>query len=199
MIVRKIFSVETGHVVRNCSTDRCKYSQHGHSAKIELFFESRFLDNAGMVMDFGLMKSDVKGFIDALDHCYLFCSAEEEEFRNFHKKYNRRWIELPFIPSAEMLSIFIFRFIDRIISHTIFGNGEREVSLKSVRYHETETCYAECSRDDADRYLGGSFGEVYKSITFSEGVTKDFSETLLAKLGGKHIENKAVEQQIKLH
>lgn len=197
MIVRKIFSVETGHIVRNCSSDRCKYTHHGHSAKIELFFESEYLDNAGMVMDFGLMKNDIKAFIDMMDHCYLFCSAEDEEFKNFHRLYNNRWIELPFIPSAEMLSIFIFRFVEQIIRFTIFTNGERGVRLKSVRYHETDTCYAECDKADAMRYTPERFAELLDGITFSEELSAGMPENLVKKLGGTAVPNPETEQQIR--
>lgn len=196
MIVRKIFSVETGHIVRNCSSDRCKYTHHGHSAKIELFFESDFLDNAGMVMDFGLMKNDIKAFIDMMDHCYLFCSAEDEEFISFHKRHNNRWIELPFIPSAEMLSIFIFRFVDQITRFTVFSNGEREVCLKGVRYHETDTCYAECNAEDAMRYTPKVFSDLLGSITFSDELSSGMPENLVRKLSGIAVANPETEQQI---
>ncbi len=198
MIVRKIFSVETGHIVRNCSSDRCKYSHHGHSAKVELFFESEYLDRAGMVMDFGLMKNDIKAFIDTMDHCYLFCSSEGEEFTAFHKRYNSRWIELPFIPSAEMLSIFIFRFVEQIIRFTIFTNGERDVRLKSVRYHETDTCYAECDKADAMRYTPAEFSELLGSIVFSDELSAGMPENLVKKLGGTAVPNPETEQQIRL-
>lgn len=198
MIVRKIFSVETGHIVRNCSSDRCKYSHHGHSAKIELFFESGFLDRAGMVMDFGLMKNDIKAFIDTMDHCYLFCSAEGKEFTDFHKRYNNRWIELPFIPSAEMLSIFIFRFVEQIIKFTVFTNGERDVRLKSVRYHETESCYAECDANDASRYTQPEFSALLESIAFSDELIAGMPENLKMKLNGIAVPNPETEQQIEL-
>ncbi|MBP8064536.1 MAG: 6-carboxytetrahydropterin synthase QueD, partial [Acinetobacter sp.] len=31
MIIRKLFKFENAHVVRNCTSDRCKRSIHGHS------------------------------------------------------------------------------------------------------------------------------------------------------------------------
>ena len=58
MIIRKLFKFENVHIVRGCSTVRCRSSLHGHSYKIELLFESNFLDNAQMVYDFGLMKQN---------------------------------------------------------------------------------------------------------------------------------------------
>ncbi|HCN16273.1 MAG TPA: 6-carboxytetrahydropterin synthase QueD, partial [Moraxellaceae bacterium] len=34
MRIRKLFKFENAHIVRNCSSDRCKYSIHGHSYQI---------------------------------------------------------------------------------------------------------------------------------------------------------------------
>ena len=76
MVIRKEFRVESAHIVRNCTSERCSHSIHGHSAVIELFFESDQLDNAQMVMDFGLMKASIKQFIDSMDHCYLLCDKD---------------------------------------------------------------------------------------------------------------------------
>ena len=67
MVIRKLFRFEAAHIVRDCSTDRCRENIHGHSFIVELFLQSNTLDNAGMVYDFGLLKGTVKSFIDAFD------------------------------------------------------------------------------------------------------------------------------------
>ena len=59
MIIRKLFKFEGAHIVRDCSSDRCKKSIHGHSYLAEVKFKASHLDNAGMVLDFGLMKSTI--------------------------------------------------------------------------------------------------------------------------------------------
>ena len=41
MIIRKTYSIEGAHCVRNCTSERCSHSIHGHSAVIEVFLESR--------------------------------------------------------------------------------------------------------------------------------------------------------------
>ncbi len=68
MIIRKLFKFENAHVVRGCSTQRCRASIHGHSYKVEVLFESKYLDNGQMVYDFGLMKRGMKELIDSFDH-----------------------------------------------------------------------------------------------------------------------------------
>lgn len=143
MLIRKVFRFEAAHIVRNCSTDRCRWNIHGHSFKVEVFIRSSYLDNAGMVMDFGLLKPWVKEIFEAFDHSYLIWSGESAEFRDSLKKMSRRWIELPFSPTAENLSRLFHYMIQRILERTDFVNGEKGVEVSSVRVHETETGYAE--------------------------------------------------------
>lgn len=196
MVIRKEFRVESAHIVRNCTSDRCSHSIHGHSAVIELFFESNKLDNAQMVMDFGLMKNSIKQFIDSMDHCYLLCSEDSTEFRDFISRNCKRFIILPFNPSAEMLSLFIFRGIANILHHTTFKNGESGVRLKAVRYHETTTGYAECTVED----IITMWNPRYDSVMFSLGVIEDWSDSLKSCIfEGATIINPEVKQQINLH
>ena len=76
MIIRKLFKFEGAHIVRNCSSVRCKKSIHGHSYVVEVFFSSDGFDNGMMVMDFGLMKGTIKDFIDGFDHAYSMWDKE---------------------------------------------------------------------------------------------------------------------------
>lgn len=193
MIIRKKYNVESAHIVRNCTSQRCSHSIHGHSATIEVFLESRQLDNAQMVYDFGLMKGTIKQFIDGMDHCYLLCKHDGEEFKDFIKSNCDRWIELPCNPSAEMLSVFLFNYIEQILTLTNKQNGEGEIHVKAVRYHETETGYAECDKQDVDTLWKQDW-----NVTFSPGVVKDFGEDLYKVLTGNVVENPIVEKQIDL-
>lgn len=175
MKIRKLFKVESSHIVRNCSSDRCSKSVHGHSAKIEIVLESSGLDDAGMVYDFGLMKGSIKEFIDSMDHCHIMWNKDSEEYKNFFKKYNERWIELPFNPSAEMLSLFIFHVVKHIIEHTDKKNNESDIIVNSVRYHETDTGWAECNADDYERLWDHNWD--YK-LTFSEKCLSNVNDYL---------------------
>lgn len=148
MIIRKLFKVEGSHIVRDCTSKRCSKNLHGHSAVIEIFFTAEGVDNGQMLMDFGLMKGTIGDFIDSFDHCHTLWSKELEEYKNFFKEYGQRVIELPCSPSAEMYSLMFFYVIDKIIQNTQFNNGEKNVQLHSVRYHETATGYAESFRED---------------------------------------------------
>ena len=124
MIIRKQYRVEMGHIVRNCSSDRCAHSMHGHSAIIEVLLEGTHLDRAGMLYDFGLMKTTIKQFIDAFDHCYVFWDKDDPEYIASIKKFCDRWVSLPFNPTAEMLSLMFMNAINKILKLTLKRNGE---------------------------------------------------------------------------
>lgn len=195
MIIRKEFKVESAHIVRNCTSHRCSHSIHGHSAVIELFLQGTKLDNAHMLYDFGLMKGTVKEFIDSMDHCYILCSKDSVEFKNFIKSNCDRWIELPFNPSAEMLSVFLFKYIQHIFDYTDTSNGEGVINVKAVRYHETVTGYAECDQNDVD-----AFWDFDWEVDFSEGVMRDWSEDLKSILiNCDAVTNPIIKQQIELN
>ena len=100
MRIRKLFKFENAHIVRNCSSDRCKYSIHGHSYQIELILEAHRLDYGQMVYDFGLLKSSIKDMIDSFDHAICFWDKDDLEYIEACKKFSARWISLPVSPSA---------------------------------------------------------------------------------------------------
>ncbi|MBY0444649.1 MAG: 6-carboxytetrahydropterin synthase, partial [Burkholderiales bacterium] len=44
MLIRKLFKFENAHIVRNCSSERCRSSIHGHSYRVEVLLEANALD-----------------------------------------------------------------------------------------------------------------------------------------------------------
>ncbi len=177
MIIRKLFKFENVHIVRGCSTVRCRSSLHGHSYKIELLFESNFLDNAQMVYDFGLMKQNMKAFIDCFDHAVTIWDQDKPEYIKDMKKYSARWIQLPVSPSAEQFSRVIYVMIDRVLKLTETVNGEREVKLNSIIVHETDTGYAQCFEADAYSEQMGKID--LDAIVFSQTIKEDWSDVEL--------------------
>jgi len=177
MIIRKLFKFENAHIVRGCSTIKCRSSIHGHSYKIELLFESNFLDNGQMVYDFGLMKQNMKDLIESFDHAIALWRDDNSEFVHDMKKHSARWVELPVSPSAEQFSRVIFVMIDKLLSLTSTINGEKEVALHSVIVHETDTGYAQCFAEDA---YSKEMGDIdLREIVFSKQVQEDFKDKKL--------------------
>ncbi len=179
MIIRKLFKFENAHVVRGCTSERCKYSIHGHSYKIEVLFESNYLDHGQMVYDFGLTKLMIKELIDSFDHATALWDKDDKEYIEAIKKHSLRWISLPVSPSAEQFSRVIFLIVDKILSQTKMQNGEKEVKVHSVIVHETETGYAQGFRKDAYSKLMGEIN--LSDIVFSQQIKDEWSDSLMWK------------------
>ncbi len=198
MLIRKLFGFESAHIVRNCSTDRCRRSLHGHSYKVEVLLEAHALDHGQMVYDFGLMKTGIRDVIDAFDHAVTFWDRDDADYIAACQRLSARWVSIPVSPSAEQFARIFFVMIDAILQHTIMVNGEQDVCLHSIIAHETETGYAQCFREDA---YNPRMGEIALArILFSEQVRSewkapDFYERLLR---GESFTNPAVPHQVDL-
>ena len=175
MIIRKLFKFENAHIVRGCSTIKCRSSLHGHSYQVELLFESNFLDNGQMVYDFGLMKQNMKDIIDSFDHSIAIWNKDSSDYIEDMKKHSKRFVILPVSPSAEQFSRVIFILIDKLLKQTSMQNGEKEVKLNSVIVHETKTGYAQCFRDDAYSELMGKID--IDEIIFSKDIKDDWKDS----------------------
>lgn len=174
MIIRKLYDYENAHIVRFCSSKRCRESIHGHSYKCEVLLSSNYLDNAQMVYDFGLMKQGIKQIIDSFDHTTTLYSKDDQEYKNDIKKHSKRWIELPYNPSAEQFSRVFFVLIDRLLNLTNMQNGERDVKLHSIIVHETATGYAQCFKEDAYNPNMGVIN--LDEVIFSDGIKEEWDD-----------------------
>lgn len=171
MLIRKLFKFEGAHIVRHCSSRRCRENIHGHSYITEVFLTSDKLDDGYMVMDFCRLEP-VKTFIESFDHTYCLWQKEEQGFKDFIYRYNRRVAEIPVSPSAEGFALLFFYVIDRILQTLPRINGEGNIQLRSVRVHETATGYAEAFREDLESVKFG-----WQDIHFSEAVKADWQTT----------------------
>jgi len=177
MIIRKMFKFENAHIVRGCSTVKCRSSVHGHSYRVELLFESNFLDNGQMVYDFGLMKQNMKDLVESFDHAIALWSGDDVAYLKSMKTHSDRWVELPVSPSAEQFSRVIFVMIDKLLQLTSTSNGEKEVKLNSIIVHETQTGYAQCFKEDAYSQAMGTID--LEEIKFSQAILESFKDTEL--------------------
>ena len=199
MVIRKLFKFEAAHIVRNCSSERCKYSIHGHSFKVEVFLTSRGLDRGGMVLDFGLLKREVGMVLDAFDHSTLVWDRDNQEYIDAVSKFSERVIMMPFTPSAESLSILLFMLIDSVLKNTVFKNGEKMVKLKSGRVWETETGWAEADSFDVQGYNDPQ-GLLKRFVPSSSIIEESWGDRDLIQeiMEGKKYYMPEAEQQVKL-
>lgn len=203
MIIRKQFNFDGMHIVRNCSSDRCKFSMHAHRYIVEVFLSALKLDNGYMIYDFGLMKGNIKEIIKSFDNAVSIWNKDDLNYINTIKNYTNRWIELPISPSAEGYSLMFLTIIDNILRHTYYQNGESaSLHVKSVRVHETRTGWAEACVDDI--LFNKSMPIInLNEIIFSDSIVGGWSDKLMwHKLcTAKNLEpiffNPKVELQIK--
>lgn len=174
MIIRKLFEFENAHIVRFCTSKRCKTSIHGHSYKIEILLESKYLDNAGMVYDFALLKREIRQIVDSFDHTLTLFNKDDVEYLEQMKKHSARFIVLPVNVSAENFCRVFFVLIDALLSKTQMQNGERGVNLQSIIIHETRTGYAQGFREDA--YSEFLPKIELKDIEFSSEIKADWDD-----------------------
>ncbi|KPC54073.1 6-pyruvoyl trahydropterin synthase family protein [Amantichitinum ursilacus] len=198
MLIRKLFKFENAHIVRNCSSDRCRHSIHGHSYKVEVLLEAHTLDHGQMVYDFGLMKGTIKDVIDAFDHAICFWDKDDPEYIRLCKQFSARWIALPVSPSAEQFARLFFIVIDAILQNTVMKNGEGDVRLHSVIAHETDTGYAQAFREDADNARMGIIRPA--DIVFSEQVLAEWQDPQMMQklIAGQTFVNPDVPLQVKV-
>jgi 6-pyruvoyltetrahydropterin/6-carboxytetrahydropterin synthase len=64
---------------------------HGHNWKVEVCVGGEKLNQAGVLIDFGILKSHIREIIQGLDHCFL----------NDLDRFNRK------APSSENIAVFI--------------------------------------------------------------------------------------------
>ena len=168
MLIRKLFKFENAHVVRNCTSDRCKRSIHGHSYKVELLLKASKLDHGQMVYDFGLLKGVIKDLIDSFDHAICFWEKDDSQYIDACQTFSARWISLPVSPSAEQFSRIFFYLAQQVLQSTVTQNGEGDVEVYSVIVHETDTGYAQSFIEDIQNEQMGILS--LDGIVFSEQI-----------------------------
>jgi len=197
MKIRKLFKYENAHIVRNCTSERCSHSIHGHSYIIEVVLKGNKLDNGMMIYDFGLMKGTIKDIIDSFDHTITVWD-KDTDLVEVAKNYSDRHIILPMSSSAEAQSILLFKIIQEILKHTKMNNGEGKVKIHKVRVHETTTGWAEATKKDIELI---DFD--LEDIVFSDQIKSEWKDPKMwdkllkaIKTGKKVFKNPKVKPQV---
>ena len=95
-----------GHRLLN-HNGQCRYL-HGHNGLLEVDIESTSLDKMGMVVDFGVVKDVVKGWVDAnLDHKMLL--SQNDPVVNSLQQIGEPFYLMEVNPTAENIARLIFR------------------------------------------------------------------------------------------
>lgn len=198
MLIRKLFKFENAHIVRNCTSDRCKRSIHGHSYKVELLLKASKLDHGQMVYDFGLLKGVIKDLYDSFDHAICFWQDDSAEYIQACKTFSARWVSLPVSPSAEQFSRIFFFLAQQVLASTETQNGEGDVEVYSVIVHETDTGYAQSFAEDIDNEQMGLLN--LDQIVFSEQIESEWNDPDMYRhlQQGIKFQNPQVDLQVKV-
>lgn len=137
--VRKKIRVEYAHQLFTSYTNLCHETIHGHSGIIELFFGSNQLDVDQMIIDFGKISDTIKNKImEKYDHALFMPRSFPSEYLEMLMKYNKRLTITDVNPTCEVFAKMIYDFVSNELRKI-----DPTVILTKVRFHETETGYAE--------------------------------------------------------
>ncbi len=137
--IRKKFKIEYAHQLCDAYTKECNDTIHGHSGQIELFFQSAVLNKQQMVVDFGKINALLKNYInEEYDHALIIPTSLNSDYISMLKKYNKKIRIYPKNPTAEYFCFLIHRDVTSLLS-----TCTDEFRLSKVRFHETDTGYAE--------------------------------------------------------
>src|SRR3989344_302215 len=116
MIVSKQIEWDMGHRVLNHHS-KCS-NLHGHRYKAEICLKGNLVSKAGdssegMVIDFGDIKLIATKYVhDVLDHGFMVWGKDKVMLNFFSKNAHQKHIVVPFTPTAENISAWIFRQLD---------------------------------------------------------------------------------------
>lgn len=127
VLVSKEFTFDAAHHL-HCYEGKCK-NLHGHTYKV-VFGLSGFLDERGIMVDFGDMKEIWKNDIEIyLDHRYLNETLP------------------PMNTTAENMVVWIYQQMDKALKQEDRQNQYHGARVEFVRLFETATSYAEARRE----------------------------------------------------
>ncbi len=115
---------------------------HGHSYRMEVELEGE-ADNRGMVIDFKRIKRMFAPLIERWDHAVLVAEYDDD-LKAAAESLDSKYFMFPFDTTAENLSTFAANYL---LGEHADGLTEHQISSVRVRVYETETCFAEVTRE----------------------------------------------------
>lgn len=145
--ITKKYTTETAHIVRNASSERCRYSLHGHSYSWHVSIEGPIGEN-GMVIDFKDL-AYIKGVVDLFDHATVLWDKEDKEFKNFFLNTFRRVLIMKKNTTAECMARLIFQATKEWLNEL----DVKDYNVVKVDVWETATGCASAVISDSDDIL----------------------------------------------
>jgi 6-pyruvoyltetrahydropterin/6-carboxytetrahydropterin synthase len=131
----RIITFDSAHRVVNHES-KCKYL-HGHTYRAEFTFEADKLDDLGRVIDFGVIKTKLKTWIDAnLDHNTILNICDKSFGEQIEKTFQQNVYYLPNNPTAENIASHLLEEI----CPKLFADQQNCKCIK-IKLWETPNCF----------------------------------------------------------
>lgn len=137
--ITRSFRIDMGHRLMNHES-KCR-NVHGHSYTFELTVQAAQLDAVGRVVDFGVLKEVVGGWLDTtLDHGFVV--QEGDPLIPALQAIDTKTVVLDCPPSIENLVKVVFDKAWELLENT-------GLTVTHVRGYETPSCWADYGIEDA--------------------------------------------------
>ena len=135
--IRVKINFRYGHRLLPPYTGHCN-NVHGEGGTAIVYFESDSLDENGMVFDFGVVKKQIKNWIDEnWDHTYLH--HKDDVVGPMLEKLNMNTFDMGDMnPTAENMAKFLFRVIQQNFTDKVKKVGIVESFENSIAYYEED-------------------------------------------------------------
>lgn len=111
---------------------------HGHNYEAYFVATADHLDPLGRVIDFGVLKEKLGGWIDTnWDHAMVLFEKDREAIEAIQNLSQQRLYLLPYNPTAENMAIYL---LEHICPKVMEGTG---VTIQRIVLQETPNCSAE--------------------------------------------------------
>lgn len=116
---------------------KCKML-HGHGYVLEATFDAKNLDSLGRVIDFGVIKEKLGGWINAhWDHATILFDKDAELGAKIAEVTGQKIYFMPANPTAENMAAYLLNNI----CPALFA--DTDVMCTKIRLWETTNCYAD--------------------------------------------------------
>jgi len=136
----KQFTFSMGHRL-SCHEGLCK-NFHGHNYTVEVGVKGDELNEDGMLIDFGNLKSIVGSFLDMMDHALMVNETDEGLIEKMKEVLpDLKTIEMACEPTAENMAREIHKHVGQALKKMW------DVDIDYVDVYETDTSRASYSED----------------------------------------------------
>ena len=116
---------------------KCKML-HGHRYVVEATFAADGLDNLGRVIDFGVIKERLTGWIDSnWDHNTILFEQDRVLGESIAQQLSQKIFYLPTNPTAENMAQYLLNTVCKELF------PEPNIKCTRIRLFETPNCYAD--------------------------------------------------------